>query len=243
LLSHSDAEAELVLAALGGEKTGCVTLAETWAQHTQDLSVLNIWPRSTDDHISVTWGNVSDPQVVSQGRFRSASMSSSAKQRTARRTTDLLSLLALGPGFQLRLSGHVADAYTAAPTAATRAAMMAALNGRLALAARKWIGVHPDRVKVALHDGEGWGTCGMTGTDAERELTFTLPARWLASVWACGLALVSEHLVVAVTEPGWPNARVLALRAPGTEPVPLDVHGTVDRHDNPVWRRRSRLRR
>jgi hypothetical protein len=51
---------------------------------------------------------------------------------------------------------------------------------------------------------------------------------WLASVWACGLALVGDHLVVAVEEPGWPRARVLALREPGAPPVSLDVTGTDD---------------
>lgn len=243
LPSHPDREAELVLAALGGEKAGCVALAEIWGRYTGDLSVLSIWPRSADDRISVTWDNVSQPRVFSHRLHFTSALSSmrvkqAAEEHAAQRITDLRSLLALGPGFQLRLSGHVADAHAATP----RPAMMTALTGRLALAARKWIGIHPDQVKVALHDGEGWGTSGLTGTDDERELTFTLPARWLASVWACGLALVDRHLVVAVTEPGWPNARVLALPAPGTEPVPLDVHGTVDRHDNPVWERKSRLR-
>jgi hypothetical protein len=51
---------------------------------------------------------------------------------------------------------------------------------------------------------------------------------WLASVWACGLALVSDHLVVAVEEAGWPRARVLALREPGAPLVVLDVMGTDD---------------
>jgi hypothetical protein len=238
LLSHPDAEAELVLAALGGEKPGCVTLAEAWGRHSDDLSVLSIWPRSTDDRISVTWDDVSDPQFASQGQLPRRAALQDVEDRAAQRRTDLLSLLALGAGFQLRLSGHVADAHAATPSPA----MMTALTGRLALATRKWIGIHPDRVKVTLHDGEDWGTSCMSGIDAERELTFTLPASWLASVWACGLALVGGHLVVAVTEPGWPNARVLALPAPGTDPVPLDVRGSADRHDNPVWKRRSTQR-
>ena len=37
LLSHPDAEAELVLAALGGEKTRCVEVAQAWGRHTEDL--------------------------------------------------------------------------------------------------------------------------------------------------------------------------------------------------------------
>ena len=45
LPSHADPEAELVLAALGGEKVRCVELAEAWGRHAGDLSVLAIGPR------------------------------------------------------------------------------------------------------------------------------------------------------------------------------------------------------
>jgi hypothetical protein len=256
LPSHPDAEAELVLAALGGEKPGCVRLAEIWGRHTDDLSVLAIWPRSGDDKVRVDWDSVPDPQAAGQpgwaalsggraprlaarqqsqrlamGRVPGASRVQAEMERAAQRTADMLSLLALGPAFQLRLSGHVAAAHAAEP----RPALEAALNGRLALVAEKWIGIDPDQVKASLQAGDGWGTAGMSGRGKERELTFTLPAAWLASVWACGLALVGRRLSVAVTRPGWPDAQVLALRAPGAEPEPLDVHGTADADGNPVW--------
>ena len=45
-------------------------------------------------------------------------------------------------------------------------------------------------------------------------------------MWAARLTLTGRHLVVAVQHAGWPDARVLALRAPGTEPTLLDVHAT-----------------
>jgi hypothetical protein len=247
LPSHPDAEAELVLAALGGEKPGCVRLAEIWGRHTEDLSVLAIWPRGGDDQVTVGWDSVPDPQQARQpgwttlgagrvphaaGQLPPGRASMQAEmERTAQRTADMLSLLALGPGFQLRLSGHVAAAHAATP----KPAQEAALSGRLALVAEKWIGIDPDQVKASLHTGDGWGTAGMSGRGEERELTFTLPASWLASVWACGLALVGRRLAVEVTRPGWPEAQVLALPAPGADPVPLDVHGTADADGNPVW--------
>jgi hypothetical protein len=270
LPSHPDAEAELVLAALGGEKPGCVRLAEIWGRHTDDLSVLAIWPRGGDDRVTVGWDSVPDPQSagpagwapvsggpvsggpvsggpvsggpVSGGPMRLRGQPSPGRaamqaemDRAAQRTADLLTLLALGPGFQQRLSGHVAAAHATEPGTTTRPALVTALNGRLALVAEKWIGIDPDQVRASLQSGDGWGAAGMSGRGEERELTFTLPAAWLASVWACGLALVGRQLVVAVTRPGWPDAQVLALRAPGAEPAPLDVHGTADADGNPVW--------
>ena len=251
LPSHPDAEAELVLAALGGEKPGCVRLAEIWGRHSDDLSVLAIWPRGAGDPVTVGWDSVPDPQSPGQSGFtgmtggsmpRGPGWQSSGRaamqaeiDRAARRTADVLSLLALGPGFQQRLSGQVAAAHAEEPTAASRPALVTALTSRLALVAEQWIGIDPDQVSASLQAGDGWGPAGMSGRGEERELTFSLPAGWLASVWACGLALAGRQLVVAVTKPGWPDAQVLALRAPGAEPVPLDVHGTADGDGNPVW--------
>jgi hypothetical protein len=56
-----------------------------------------------------------------------------------------------------------------------------------------------------------------------RRLPAALPVGWLASVWACGLAVVGGHLVIGVEQPGWPRARVLALSSPGAAPSSLDV--------------------
>jgi hypothetical protein len=250
LPSHPDAEAELVLAALGGEKPGCVGLAEAWGRHTDDLSVLAIWPRGRDDEILVNWESVGDirwPAAVSSGPMqlprpgrpgqpsRGHAATQAEMERAAQRTIDLMSLLALGAGFHTRLSGHVAAAHAAGPTEVTRPALGVALTGRLAPVAEKWIGIDPNQVKASLHAGNGWGGSEMTGKGEQRMLAFALPVGWLASVWACGLALAGRHLVVAVTRPGWPDAEVLALPGPGTEPVPLGVHGTADAYGNPVW--------
>src|ERR1035438_2946024 len=68
LPEHPDAEAELVLAALGGEKAGCVQLAEAWGRHTSDLSVLAVGPRGPADEITVSWEDVEEaPQAGSRG--------------------------------------------------------------------------------------------------------------------------------------------------------------------------------
>jgi hypothetical protein len=146
------------------------------------------------------------------------------------RRTDLLSLFALGPAFQFRLAGQVVAAHAGRMDEpgeqgiSRRSVLVSALEGRLALAGEQWLGINPDYVKASLHSGPGWGAAELTGRGEQQRLRVSLPADWLARVWACGLALVGRHLVVAVDRAGWPDARVLALPAPGAEPVLLDVH-------------------
>jgi hypothetical protein len=260
LPAHPDAEAELVLGALGGEKAGCVELAEVWSRHVEDLAVLEIGPRGPADPVAISWDDVpKDPESaphagwaamhgppipVAAIRFPMRTGHGPAQVRgvmqaeimkTQRRTVELMSLLALGPAFQVRLGGHVAAAHSEHLTAANRPALTAALAGRLAPIAEDWLGIDPDQVRAGLHDGHEWGSVTLTGTGRDRRLRVGLPAGWLASVWACGLAFVARHLVVAVIRPGWPDAQVLGLPAPGKEPVLLDVHGTVGPGDTAHW--------
>jgi len=238
LPSHPDGEAELVLAALGGEKAGCVELAETWQRHVADLSMLAIGPRGPADTITVTWDTVAEAEVrppVSirgprrAGRFREDS------EDAQRRMAGVLSLLALGPQFGYRLAGHVAAAQAGRLGPKNRPTLTAALEGRLAPVVERWHGIDPGEVRATLHDGDGWGSIQLHGAGPARELRAALPATWLASVWACGLALVDRHLVVAVTEPGWPEARVLALSRPGAEPAELTVHGSASADGDAHW--------
>ena len=261
LPSHPDAEAELVLAALGGEKGRCVELAQAWGRHAEDLSVLGIGPRGPADEIAVSWDDVDAAQASAAGtaygpRSRPMRLASQPvptlaraqarqqqamqdQERAARRRNDMLSLLALGYGFQVRLIGQVAQAHAdrldetaeaaegavgAVGVVGVRPALVAAITARLAPVAEEWLGIDPDLVVVSLHRGPGWGSVELTGRAEQRRLRVSLPAGWLARVWAAGLALTGRHLVVAVPRAGWPDAGVLALRAPGTEPVLLDVH-------------------
>lgn len=206
LPDHPDPEAELVLAALGGDKPACLTMAETWEAHGDDLAVLAAGPRSDADRLTVTADQLDE------------------HRKTRPALAGLLELMALGPEFQFRLSGAVAAAWAredrAGERAEHRAELAAALTGRFAPVAAGWLGVDPDAVIITPHEGPGWGSLEVTRDGA---LTGTLPAGWLAGVWACGLALSDGHLVVSVTEPGYPRARVLALPEPGAAPIPLDV--------------------
>src|SRR5580704_16342032 len=260
LPSHPDVEGEMVLAALGGDKARCVEVAQAWARHADDLSVLAIGPRGPADQVAVGWDDVLAAEqtgtTVHRGSYvspRSAPMRlasqpgptmarAGARQRqmqeeqlkAQRRRNDVLSLLALGYGFQVRLSGQVAAAHAGRDGGEqVRPALVAAITGRLAPVAEEWLGIDPDQVVVNLHAGRSWGSSELTGYGADRRLRVSLPAGWLASVWACGLARVGRHLIVAVQEPGWPTARVLGLRAPGAEPEPLVVQGSPG--DVPHW--------
>ena len=254
LASHADPEAELVLAALGGDKAHCVEIAEAWRRHVADLTVLAVWPRDPAAGIVVSWDDVDAAgqaapggglSILGYGAGPLASPPRAAMARAAirhqqhqreageasQRRLDMLSLLALGTGFQIRLAGQVVAAHADRLDEpdehgnSIRPALKAALAGRVALVAEQWLGIDPDQVEVSLlPPGAGWGSVELTGRGEQRRLLVSLPAWWLARVWACGLALTGRHLVVAVERAGWPDAQVLALRAPGAEPVSLSAH-------------------
>ncbi len=254
---HPDAEGELIFAALGGDQAECVTIAEAWAAHSDDLDVLALGPRSAADELTITWESLPElpPRpgpgtrpgsaplsrgplphgVASHGHFRVA-----APQRLPRHPGDaptdrawvsqreLLTVFALGAVFQQRLSGAVAAAWSpdgprARDRARARPALVAALTGRLAPAASAWLGIDADQVTASLHEETGWGSMQLTGTGPGSGLTASLPPGWLARVWAPGLALLGDHLVVDVLDVTWPDARLLGLRRPAAEPVVLSA--------------------
>ena len=71
---HPDAEGELVLAALGGDKAECVAMLEAWGAHADDLDVLALGPRSPADELAVTWELVDQLRAASGQRPGSAPM-------------------------------------------------------------------------------------------------------------------------------------------------------------------------
>jgi len=279
LPAHRDAEAERVLAALGGDKPRCLDVAQAWDEHADDLDVLMTGPRSRADAVTVGWDQAEEHQASWFGLPPGMSLPASTRQpgRSIGRTgphrkaprlpeellqrvqarIEVLRLLALGPAFQFRLAGTVTAAWAAASHAEQHAShqpeLTAALTGRAAPVVAQWLDIPPEAVMVTpaapdttdcgptrppAHSAtpgdstagrpSAWGSLEVRGTGTNRLVRASLPVGWLASVWACGFALVDGHLVVAVEEPGWPRARVLALPKPGAAPVSLDLTGTDD---------------
>jgi hypothetical protein len=244
LPAHPDLEAELVLIALGGDKPLCLEVAEAWDKHADDLDVLMAGPRSASDEVTSGWDAGSEHRAILLGRLPGSPGIGTGRipeelARLIQSRAEILRLLALGPALQFRLAGAVAAAWSGGREHAgrdrdggRRPELVAALTGRLAPAVAEWLGIDPDSVTTTPLERpftpDDWGSLEAFGSGAGRRVRAALPFGWLASVWACGLAVVDGHLVVAVEEPGWPRARVLALREPGTAPVPLGVVATDD---------------
>ena len=232
LPSHPDAEAELVLAALGGEKARCVEVAQAWGRHAEDLSVLAIGPRGPADEIAVSWDDV-DAAGAGPGRPgppygppRSArrcgwparrspraaraqarqQQDTQERERAAQRRNDMLSLLALGYGFQVRLIGQVAAGARGPAGRADGDGQAPRWSPRSPAGWRRWpsngSASTPTRLWCRCTAGPGWGSVELTGRGEQRRLRVSLPAGWLARVWAAGLALTGRHLVVAVAAGG-----------------------------------------
>jgi hypothetical protein len=254
-LDHPDAEAELVLAALGGDRSRCVDLIESWGRHGDDLQVLAVGPRSAEDELMPAAKSADAPAgrgalgggwlayapltrrhtAVAAATARRGARARRARwqqvqnqaSRAAESREELFSLLALGADVQMRLSATVAAAWAdGGGRASDRDAARPALIAALA-----------GRLGPAA---QGWLGIDPGRVDASLHdgagwgrlarsgdrLDAALPVGWLASVWAPGLAVIAGHLVVAVTEAAWPAATVLAVPEPGADPVILEVRAT-----------------
>lgn len=244
LVDHPDAEAEQVLAALGGGTPECIRIAESWHRRSQDIELLMVLPRSDDDQVTVSWDDVAatrSPRRTSvamsgpPGRPIPAGLSASAPayirqmqsavQEAHARQVDILTVLALGHEFQKRLVGtivaSVGDAQPGVrqPPGEAPPALAAALAGRAAPALARWLDLHPDDVTVAVHRGDDWGSM-FASDDA---VWVALPVSWVSSVWARGPEMVDGRFVVGVSSAG-----VLAVGAPGEKPVEITVERGSD---------------
>jgi len=64
---HPQAEAELVLGALGGDQPECIRLLRAWGEHSDDLDVLMLGPRSPADALTVDSGDAEQVRLGPAG--------------------------------------------------------------------------------------------------------------------------------------------------------------------------------
>jgi len=308
---HPEAEAELVLGTLGGDQPECIRLLRAWGEHSDDLDVLMLGPRSPTDTLTVdsgdaeqfrlgpagwvghapragpapggvipgmplTWGSLwfsilrsfavnargLPHGTATYGPGRAARATQVARLRTTQggaflshgpgsaraflrgmgqdldrelaRRAELLELLALGPAFQFRLCATVAATWSEHDPGTARPALTAALASRLAPAVAAWLHINPDDVTCSIGaeraiTEHGGGRKGMQAA---------VPVSWLSEIWAPGLALVDGHLIIDITRAEFPNADVLALEVPGSEPAALAIQcqSAAGSPQGPRWR-------
>ncbi len=237
---HSDDLVVLALTARSADDLVTITTAEIEELAAQGHPPVHSRRTGLRGHVTFRGGSAftSGPasgSAASWGRVMVGGAPAQLVQEGDQSRHELLRLLALGRPFQLRLFGAVAHAWSAhGPRAAqadrARPALTAALTGRLAPAAARWLDVDLTEIEDALYSGPGWGAIGLDGPAGEVRLKVWLPVSWLAWVWAPGLAVVDGHFVVRVQHAAWPTAQVLAISAPGQAPVELTV-----RHEGDRW--------
>jgi len=97
-----------------------------------------------------------------------------------------------------------------------RPVLTAALGGRLAPVAERWLGIDPDQVEVSLHTGPGWGSAGLTGSGAQRRLRVSRDSPYLfratgtlaPGAWTVTVRYRTSH------RPGYEPASVIRLTVP-----------------------------
>jgi hypothetical protein len=59
-IDHADPEGERLLVALGAEPVGCLEITTNWDQHSRDVRLLSIGPRSRTDRLALTGGDLAE---------------------------------------------------------------------------------------------------------------------------------------------------------------------------------------
>jgi hypothetical protein len=205
-LDHDDPEGERILAALGGTSNGCVRVLDAWQRQRTSLRVLTLTSRGAADRLQFEPeedGGRWSPSV--RGGMSSRRPMSAAQQSPARggsavaadQATDVDTLFGLGPALADRLAATVATHWAerveaGATTDHDQPALVAALTGRVWLAAQTWVGLPPGAVDVRMTAP----TEPPAATYDNGRLAVAVPLRWLSRVWAPGLAVITGRLTL-----------------------------------------------
>jgi hypothetical protein len=233
---HPDPEGERLLGGLGATRPRCLEILDAWAAHHDDLRVLTVGPRYSDDPVRTDEAAV---DAIRHGGFARNLEKMRAHQRQVppdavgarppglpsvedqtehlRRHLELMTLFTLPGSLQHRLVATVA-ARQLHRAGENDPAMTAALVGRARIALRSWAG-DGDEVEVRVGPAATVARGGH-GVSAE------LPLEWLAAVWGAELAVVDGHFVCQVLAM---TARDCTVRA--TAPTGEEVELTLGRTD------------
>ncbi|HUP86268.1 MAG TPA: hypothetical protein VM143_11425 [Acidimicrobiales bacterium] len=217
LVDHPDPEADLALSALGGERCPCLDVLDGWTTSQSSDRMLVVGARRLDEVLTAPDEAIA-ALAADLARWRGAVTMLRDDAQAARdtRTVEVLDgvvrheeraaqdrlgalrLLAIDPRLQLRLQASVSSTI-AAGGLSTALAVANAARARPSLRALGW------RLATA-------------------ELDELLPATWIASVWARGIAdAVPGHLVVDVTDVTPVGELVVVAAGPGKAQVEMRV--------------------
>lgn len=242
-LDHDDIESERTLAALGGQRCACVDVLDAWQRHADDLRVLVLASRGPADPLraqrdppaarrpgphsvragirpartSMTWSSYAPFYAgFAGGRATSAGVAPD---------DELVTLLGLGGALPDRLFATVTAGWAQQlerggdAVVAARAALHAALYGRVAAAVRTWLGQSDAEVEVRML-GESEAP---SLTEAGGAVHAAVPFGWLVGVWAKGLANVGGRFCLAATSPDGRHWKLSTVAPDLGPPLPVKL--------------------
>ena len=206
-LDHDDPEGERTLAALGGTSNGCVRVLDAWQRQRTSLRALTLTSRGAADRLQF------EPEEDG-GRWSPSVRGGSAV--AADQATDVDTLFGLGPVVADRLAATVAAHWAerveaGATTDHDQPALLAALTGRVWLAAQAWLGLPLAAVDVRMTAP----TDAPSATFDTDRLTVAVPFRWLSRAWAPQLAVITGRLTLDAQREG-DTVTLLAVEPDGT---------------------------
>lgn len=253
-LDHGDADAERTLAALGGQRCGCVDMLDAWHRHVGDLRVLVLASRGLTDQLSPQPGparpggagfaRLAGGLTPVRARRGWASYSASAASvahltagrgpalpapATADPEDELIDLLQLGGCLPDRLAATIAAGWSPRLSQPDEAARRALPRLHAALYGRATAALRAwlgkPALAVDLQMIDGRRQPGLS--QREEGIRAELPFGWLVDVWAKGLAVTAGRFCLATTHSG--GRWVLSTVRPDLlEPRPLTVELPAD---------------
>ena len=244
-VDHEDPAAERALAALGGERSRCVELLDTWARHGDDLRVLIITSRGASDpvqadaesrFVSAVSGTpppgargvamtVARPPTAGWVSYAPLSTMPPGRGRPGLPSDDVLDLLALSGVLTQRLVAQVIATWAvrlaadAGGTGPHVPALTAALYGRVVASVRTWLGEAGGKVELEM--------IGPTASPslARRNgvVLARLPFAWLSDIWVKDLAVVLGRFALGNVESDPGRLRLSTVGPDFTDVRPVTV--------------------